>query len=374
MEIILEILSRVSSIKSLTQWKCVCKTWHSLLSDSTFIRMHHKHQLSSILVYHVDRYRCGFFSGLTVSIHSPKSIKEPSKYRFPIESPFLRVESSHKGILCVSDGPCVYLWNPTIRETRKLPKLCSWECQKLPFGFGYDPSMDDLKVVGLWERSSDNLFQGAVYSLRNDYWKTIEVGDMFSSTLGPHRVMFAHLGKQCPVVVNGFLHWLFYYLDTSSSGSTTPYTAMVTFNLREEGFALEILPENLKLKAHAFGNLFGCLSLLSCGFDQIAEIWVMKEYGISESWTKQFSINLAGYYTPIWQELKIKRFLGFGYNGEVLMADHLYSHEKLIWYDLKSGKVEEWSADNSSRVGESTGFVQSMVSPIKLGKSLKLHM
>jgi hypothetical protein len=54
----------------------------------------------------------------------------------------------------------------------------------------------------------------------------------------------------------------------------------------------------------------GLLAIIPYGDNEDMPVWVMKEYGRAESWTKQFDIKyVGGSYGPI----------GFTKNGEVLV-------------------------------------------------------
>ncbi|KAE9599031.1 putative F-box domain-containing protein [Lupinus albus] len=65
-EVITEILSRVP-VKSLIQFKCVCKSWKTLISDSEFARkhlstIHHHHNLLLTINDNFDNLLIGSYS------------------------------------------------------------------------------------------------------------------------------------------------------------------------------------------------------------------------------------------------------------------------------------------------------------------------
>ncbi|KAL7218675.1 hypothetical protein ACSBR2_011858 [Camellia fascicularis] len=55
------------------------------------------------------------------------------------------------------------------------------------------------------------------------------------------------------------------------------------------------------------------------------DIWVMKEYGVVESWTKLFTIDFG-----------ISKAIGFRKNGEFLAEDR---EGKLVTYDFKTKQI-----------------------------------
>jgi hypothetical protein len=84
----------------------------------------------------------------------------------------------------------------------------------------------------------------------------------------------------------------------------------------------------MSLQGEGIFNFFmavvdGLLAVIPYGDDEDMPVWVMKEYGRAESWTKQFDIKfVCGSYGPI----------GFTKNGEVLV-----NHEgNLSSYDRNS--------------------------------------
>ncbi|GFP85584.1 F-box protein cpr30 [Phtheirospermum japonicum] len=73
----------------------------------------------------------------------------------------------------------MFLWNPTTRTWKKLPPIAVKLRQGFYYiwGFGYDESSDDYKVVGIFcVFRNEGLYESVVkiYSLRVDYWKNIE--------------------------------------------------------------------------------------------------------------------------------------------------------------------------------------------------------
>ncbi|KAK1398875.1 hypothetical protein POM88_008738 [Heracleum sosnowskyi] len=88
-----------------------------------------------------------------------------------------RVASScHNGIICVADVfENLYLWNPSIRQCKKLPfppKPCTDTMLEFNFGFGYDSISDDYKVIRLFDDFISDGFVPVlqVYSSNADSW------------------------------------------------------------------------------------------------------------------------------------------------------------------------------------------------------------
>ncbi|WMV28426.1 hypothetical protein MTR67_021811 [Solanum verrucosum] len=92
----------------------------------------------------------------------------------PMENPsiYTWIVSSVNGLICLySKIEEIVLWNPSVKKSKKLPTLgaklrngCSYY---LKYGFGYDVTRDDYKVV------SNMRIVVNIYSLRTDSWTTL---------------------------------------------------------------------------------------------------------------------------------------------------------------------------------------------------------
>ena len=61
------------------------------------------------------------------------------------------------------------------------------------------------------------------------------------------------------------------------------------------------------------------------------DIWVMREYGVVDSWTKQLVVG------PL---LRIYRPLPFSKNGELLLLGDHYTHNALLLYNIVSQEIK----------------------------------
>ncbi|KAL8110243.1 putative F-box protein At1g47790 [Apium graveolens] len=136
-----EILTRLP-IKSVGRFKCVSKSWLSLISDPQFVKQH----LNLSTTQNPDDYDC-----LIVQ----KNDKIVILSRYKETSALLSVSrfgliGSVRGLVCLSYGNNFSLWNPAIHQSKEFsipprrPRH-SW----YPIGFGFDPISDNYKVVVL---------------------------------------------------------------------------------------------------------------------------------------------------------------------------------------------------------------------------------
>ncbi|XP_026444581.1 F-box/kelch-repeat protein At3g06240-like [Papaver somniferum] len=139
-----------------------------------------------------------------------------------------------------------------------------------------------------------------VYALGSKRWKTIECPD-------PYMFPSRQFNKMLPgLLFNGALHW--------SPGMTTNQgtnsEVIVCFDINSEKLMDVPLPEEPRLHLRSrnsykqVGLLGDCLCVVFLYSFQ-ADIWVMKDYGVSESWTKVLTISQLTMFTdpflkPLW--------------------------------------------------------------------------
>ncbi|KAI9084721.1 hypothetical protein K1719_033365 [Acacia pycnantha] len=87
------------------------------------------------------------------------------------------VGRSSNGLLCVSCNTkdCLWLWNPSIRVVRQVPKSLNYAYEGFSVGFGFSPIINDYKIVKFF---LPLVVQAEVYSLRTGLWRKVEVGNL----------------------------------------------------------------------------------------------------------------------------------------------------------------------------------------------------
>ncbi|XP_026416232.1 F-box protein CPR1-like [Papaver somniferum] len=214
---------------------------------------------------------------------------------------------------------CLCLSNPATREYKELPespKLDSFE-RLVIYGFGYDYKNDDYK-----------LFKIIMQTI--PYWFSFVV------TSG--------------VLVPKALHWL-----VSSVGSKTRPSpnVIISLDISNERFDDMLLPKELSEKRNmTVGVLESCLCVLHLKQDE-SDVWVMQEYGVQESWTKQYSITL-GFHSKI----SYLRLIWSSKNGKML----LQTNSGFFLYDLKNSSAIETTFGMSTYCDLAENYVESLVS------------
>ncbi|XP_021747821.1 F-box protein CPR30-like [Chenopodium quinoa] len=280
-DILINIFLRFRA-KSLLRIKSVCKLWYNIIKDPDFVTRHFEQSNLQIVfknpILHLSDFNT--FNNVVELDYPFKDMdviyKEGSFYNG------LRVIGSCRGILCLSmtyHPYTIIFYNPTTQTHKILPFLPL----KSPFkdnwnlGFGYDPVSKDFKCVSIlqWKSSEGNFMsQAMVYSLKADSWRR-----------GAHDVPYYDSHFRYCVDFKGALHW-------PVDGDKILVSPIVCFNLNDESFSSLPLPNydiEFYVRVH-IGVLDDCLSLMLNDFNY-CDVWVMKEYGISSSWTKLFRVS-----------------------------------------------------------------------------------
>ncbi|XP_060203464.1 F-box/kelch-repeat protein At3g23880-like [Lycium barbarum] len=291
-EVIFEILLRVP-VKSLLKFKCVSKSWLSLLSTPLFTKTHVKFSLHNPQMTDYRLAVVATISGLgrfchVYSMGSENTCVTVVKLNcftksLPLSS---RILGSCNGLICLtSDSFTLMLLNPCTGKFNVFPDLMlrskggggGGGCY-IRYGFGYDASVEDYKVVKILsfaqiEGRYENMVN--VYSLKAKSWTTIQ--GFNSSYIKAKLGMFA----------NGILHWEACY----NHGSGAVWE-IVTFDLAAEIYGKIALPSYENEGVYwtlgvSRGDLVAC-----CNYERNrADMWVMKEYGVEKSWTKLVTIS-----------------------------------------------------------------------------------
>ncbi|XAR62780.1 hypothetical protein NMG60_11017653 [Bertholletia excelsa] len=285
-EIIHEILLRLP-VTSLLQFRSVCKLWCSLISTSQFVKAHlnlaskktdysHQKLVFSCIRPDFNLKSCSLLPLLNEQSSNAVEVDYPLKDLH--ESVWIL--GSCNGLLCIAIGEdAVFLWNPSARKSKKLP--CSGvrlrDDSVTIYGFGYDESIDDYKVVGIFRIvGSGASFETEVkvYTMRTNSWR--KIGDF------PHGIPLDDSGT----FANGKLHWAA-IADTGSRYSWV----IVSLDLAKETYGEVPQPSYDEGDSDlTLGVLNGCICVLSHYPGVHADVWIMNEYGRRESWTKLVAI------------------------------------------------------------------------------------
>ncbi|XP_021724185.1 F-box protein CPR30-like [Chenopodium quinoa] len=368
--ILSEILPRLPA-KTLVRFKSVSREWNAIISSTQFAETHLTH-LSSRSVLTLDYYSnfealdyedFNFvFSRFGRNTHFIASDK--SKY-----APFNWLVDSCNGLALLvphayfnSDFSFV-VYNPVLGQDPNAfieiqrpqgfhlrPYQLSYDNHS--FGFGYVSSHKDYYIVAIelprcLTRPEVVAF---VYSFKTREWTIKETPRKDQKN---RLVLQDHLIKRIGILVNETLHW--------SVAVETKYKFIVAFDLASQGeFTRMELPYDGFGKGVLFAFSLCCLNDCLCVWgrtDQIEELemWMMKEYGVQESWTKLFTYRSVSNYC--------RNFFGLTSSGRVLVFYSRYGHE-LMLADFSRDPPETLLVPNFVDKVYIVDYVQSLVSPV----------
>ncbi|GMI96163.1 hypothetical protein like AT3G23880 [Hibiscus trionum] len=364
-EIIVEILANLP-VKSLLRFRCVFKSWKSLISDPFFINKHLKRIQSDpkffrkrVLINTLRprmsiRYSIKSFN---LSDTYEDSIVNTTEIEYPSRdvSRHDLIVGSCNGLICITVGEyTVFLVNPTLRVFKKLPFLRFKDVRDCytVYGFGFVASVDDYKVVRFFcyrrRKSDDYKAIVSVYSLSTNRWRRIP-----NSPFGvPANQPVRH--------ANGTLNWSFF------RGRDISSFTIVSLDLARETYEEVMQPcyGDGGAGERSLGVLDGCLCLLCHYRRSYADVWVMKEYGKRESWTKLVTLP----YTQCPRSAYFGMPLFVSGSGEILLRFGM----DLILYDPKEDmfRMPAIPDDNNTFICQAAEvYEESLVSPIIINQS-----
>nr|BAJ52227.1 hypothetical protein [Pyrus pyrifolia]BEL64104.1 hypothetical protein [Pyrus pyrifolia] len=316
---VVEILSRLPP-KSLMRFKCMRKSWCTLINNPSFVAKHLNNsmdnKLSSSTCIFLNRSQAHifpdqswkqevFWSMIKLSIdsdeHNLHYDVEDLNIPFPLEDhDFVLIFGYCNGILCAEAGKMVLLCNPATREFKQLPVSClllpppkgkfELETTFQALGFGYDCNAEDYKVVRIIENceysDDEQTFYhrialphtAEVYTTSSKSWKEIKIdisSDIYSCSSS--------------VYLKGFCYWY------ASGGEEY----ILSFHVGDEAFHIIQFPSGRE-SGFTFDYIFlqndSLASFCSPHYpsedSKLFQIWVMDDYdGIESSWTKLLTVG-----------------------------------------------------------------------------------
>ena len=352
-------------VKSLIRFRCVSKPWNSIITNPDFINTHfdrakslsisnsnNGYLLYAVIVNNYDQKLC-----IDVC-NSDRTLTHISRFQMPISH--VRGVGFCNGIFCLYNflNRMLFLWNPSIRKFKMVAPAPTTRIHfirsSFTFGFAYHSQNNDFKILRM---ASYTLEPPAaeVYTLSTDSWREVEL-----SGSGPNIKSIDSLngdswnGSLPCLFVNGALHCIAETLD---------FNFILAFDVNDGKIReINLPPRNYldRVNEH-FERLAvfkGSLALIVFGEDidegiDICVIWVMREYGVVESWTK-ISVPVC------W----VDRFFGCTNNDELLIetiGKFLLSFDPVSLNNYPLGIPNSISEGQVSWMNHTANFMESLV-------------
>ncbi|KAL0326281.1 UNVERIFIED_CONTAM: putative F-box protein [Sesamum radiatum] len=261
-ELIINILSRLP-LRTIISCKCVCKSWLNLLDTPEFAKSHLSISVPGLILYESR----GHLEYLEVFEFEDELDLEAHELHYNPVTEISSREFINEDILLPTPGT---IWHyPTI----------------VSYGFGASKTSGQHKVVRIYHEcrrdTNTHKLLGIpksecwVYTLGTGSWRTISPGPKLEYNC-----------RSIGAFLNGSLHWLVTDLEGSNRISC--------LDLETEVFSTFAPPPALPGSRRFLWGLMVLgdhLCICDNSSDDEIVIWLMKEYGVEKSWTKEFVIS-----------------------------------------------------------------------------------
>nr|CAD56662.1 S locus F-box (SLF)-S1E protein [Antirrhinum hispanicum] len=376
LDMVIEIMVQLP-VKSLVRFRCVSKSFCVIIKSSNFINNHFLRRQTRDTLLLIRRYFPSPQEDDALSFHKPDSPGLEEEVWAKLSIPFLsdlrlRYDQPYfpqsviilgpcNGLICIFYDDFIISCNPALREFKKLPP-CPFCCPKRFYsniigqGFGNCDSnffkivlVRTIKSVSDYNRDKPYIMVH-LYNSNTQSWRLIEGEAVL--------VQYIFSSPCTDVFFNGACHW-------NAGVFGIPYPgSILTFDISTEIFSEFEYPDGFR---ELYGGclcltaLSECLSVIryndSTKDPQFIEIWVMKVYGNSDSWTKDFVLG---------PHLVIRPFI-FWKNDDWLLVDN--SNGQLASCALHTDEIKRFQVDGTE---ESLRVLIYNESLINLGQVIQL--
>ncbi|KHN24391.1 F-box/kelch-repeat protein, partial [Glycine soja] len=295
------------------RFRCVSKTWKSLISHPIMVKLHLQRSSKNphVLLTFEDNNRnndnCYSFAA-TCSIRrlleNPSSTVDDGCYQFNDKNHF--VVGVCNGLVCLLNSLdrddyeeyWVRFWNPATRTmSEDSPRLSlhwrkyktgrnDWVCGYPRCGFGYDGLSDTYKVVIILSNVKLQRTEVRVHCVGDTRWRKTLTCPVFP-------FMEQLDGK----FVGGTVNWLALHMSSSYyrwEDVNVNEIVIFSYDLNTQTYKYLLLPDGLSEVPHVepiLGVLKGCMCLSHEHRRTHFVVWQMMDFGVEKSWTQLLNVS-----------------------------------------------------------------------------------
>ncbi|XP_059289061.1 F-box/kelch-repeat protein At3g23880-like [Lycium ferocissimum] len=344
-EIISNILSRLP-VKTLLQFRSVCKPWRNLISKPNFIDTHFYHSSSlqhigSPILIHTQHVKS---SDHVLSLYNPleSSVVELDN-PFPFFFQEMAVVGSCNGIVCLCKPPwgdVITLWNPAMRQSRNVQlskkKPLMGIYSGVSIGLAYDSQENDFLILSLlgYRKVIKVPDEVEMCSTKSFSWKKLK-----------NEVGFRALGFNCNVIIKGVPYWSAMVEDEYGLREVLVY-----FDVGRKVFEKLPMPGiTMETKAHLVDLEDSLGMLIWAKTDKYnVDVWVMDD---ENGWSKKCNVGLV---------VGFDRIIGCLRNGDIVAENE---NGVLLLFDPVTGFVKTKLCIDNAKSGSSVifNYLESLV-------------
>ncbi|GJU30157.1 F-box protein-like protein [Tanacetum coccineum] len=325
-DIQMEIIKRVSVVKSLIRFRAVSKPWKSFIDSSEFItgygaRSTQPHRLLLRYKEAGDSREVKYLSFADdVSFPQQQLDFSPNVSNLIKQLRCSIVIGSSCGLLCFhghnsSRTEMVVIWNPSIRKSVGIVLPCELTNTSekwTHFGFGVCPSTYDPIIVGIsWYFRNHITWQVGIFTLSSKTWRMIPTSNVLRESV--------RLESSIQVSIDRFIFWVAYDDDDDDDDESSFKNLILSFDLITREFKEVNLPASIAKQVASYISISKLNESLVCGCinevndTRVYGVWMIGEEGaVMTSFTKLFNIM-----TP--DDSPAYKVLGFTIRGEPIM-------------------------------------------------------
>ncbi|OMO95383.1 hypothetical protein COLO4_15938 [Corchorus olitorius] len=358
--LLMEIFLRLP-IMTLGKCRCVSKTWFRIISSPEFAKLHLSVSPTCILIKNKPPQSESKRLLLSQVFEVPGTKRfrfDRMNFtpRFDLPNIGFQLVNSCNGLVCLSGDKAefIYVCNPVLGEYITIQVPDDSDSYGRSFGLGFSSRSNIFKVLHTFSLRTEEpglllggtrTSKAVIYTLGTGLWRSIEnVPDDIE-----FRCWF-----------NSFLHGTLHWATVKEKPELC--CKITCFNFEDDLFGEIPAPPQFQLDLGTYDELRlgvydGCLSACCYHGAWDIYIWVMKEYGVKESWVTQFQIN--SYDPTDGYEIEFYYPLIFLKNGEIIIS---FNNEQVVSYNLKRETLRDTGLSRTRGEFDAVGYTPCFVS------------